>query len=214
MKTIRVRGLILAVLALAGMLSAFSPAAAAAGNLSAAEAGSLTFMREEEKLAHDLYLALYDAYGLPVFANIARSESQHMQAVLDLLQAYGLDDPASGNAASEFNDPTLQALYDQLWARAQESPDEALRVAALVEETDILDLQADLAQIDEVDITGTYGSLLRASGMHLRAFTGQYERQTGETYEPQAMTTEAYRAIVQTGARGMPGGTRGRGRTG
>jgi hypothetical protein len=44
------------------------------------EAASLQFMREEEKLAHDVYVTLYEQWGLRVFNNISRSEQQHTEA--------------------------------------------------------------------------------------------------------------------------------------
>ncbi len=64
------------------------------GILTAAEEEGLLFMREEEKLARDVYLVLFDKWGLRVFENIAESEQRHMDAVLYLLGKYGLDDPA------------------------------------------------------------------------------------------------------------------------
>ena len=45
--------------------------------LSAKEASDLIFLREEEKLARDVYLALYDAWGTPIFLNISSSEQKH-----------------------------------------------------------------------------------------------------------------------------------------
>ena len=42
-------------------------------------------MREEEKLARDVYLTLYDIWGTPAFNNIASSEQTHMDAVLMLI---------------------------------------------------------------------------------------------------------------------------------
>ena len=57
--------------------------------LSATEKESLLYMREEEKLARDVYNAFYDRYGLRVFSNIATSEQAHMDAVLTLLNRYG-----------------------------------------------------------------------------------------------------------------------------
>jgi len=133
--------------------------------------------------------------------------------VLKLLETYGLPDPAAGKAAGEFADPTLQALYDDLIARAQTSLDEALRVAALVEETDILDLQARLAQTTQPDITRTYQNLLRASGSHLRAFAQQIERQTGNAYEPERMDAASYESLATSAQRGgsIPGMRGGRG---
>ncbi len=203
MRTPRSLWITLPLLAVAGMLAAFAPLPAAPTALTDSVADGLAFMREEEKLAHDLYLAMADLYGLPVFSNIARSESLHMDAMLTLLQAYGLPDPAAGKQPGEFSDPTLQALYDDLLARAQASQIEALRVAALVEETDILDLQERMAQTDEADIARTYQNLLQASGMHLRAFAQQIERQTGSQYEPVLLDASEYASLADGG---RPGG--------
>lgn len=203
-----------ATLALAGMLSAFVPPPASGTTMTEADAQGLIYMREEEKLAHDLYLRLYDAYRLPVFARIARSEARHMQVTLDLLRANGLEDPAEGRAAGEFSDPNLQALYDDLLNQALASQAEALRVAALVEEVDIVDLRTRLAATGNLDLTAAYGNLSAASGMHLRAFAGQLERVTGTRYVPQQITADDYAALIGaagTGrAAGMPGGGSGR----
>ena len=37
----------------------------------------LSYMREEEKLARDVYLALYEKWGIRTFLNIAKAEQQH-----------------------------------------------------------------------------------------------------------------------------------------
>lgn len=58
--------------------------------LSAEEIAGLYYMREEEKLAHDVYLNLYDRWGAQVFANIAESETAHTEAVRQLILAHGL----------------------------------------------------------------------------------------------------------------------------
>ena len=84
------------------------------GELTAQEVDGLAFMREEEKLARDVYLTLYDQWNMPVFQNIAGSESTHMDAVLTILDRYGLEDPSAEKAVGEFTNPDLQALYDQL----------------------------------------------------------------------------------------------------
>ena len=211
MSTHRSHWLALPLLAVAGMLAAFAPLPIYPTALADSEADGLAFMRQEEKLAHDLYLALDDLYGLPVFSNIARSKSMHMRAMLTLLETCGPPDPAAGKLPGEFSDPTLQASYDNLLARARESPVEALRAAALVEETDSLDLQERLAQTDTQDLTRAYHNLLQASGKHLRAFAQQIERQTGKKYEPELLDGSAYASLVD-GARpaGVGAGLRGR----
>lgn len=61
--------------------------------LNASEVDSVLFMVEEEKLARDVYLTLYDKWGLITFSNIARSEQRHVDAVKYIIEKYGLEDP-------------------------------------------------------------------------------------------------------------------------
>ena len=140
--------------------------------LSATEKESLLYMREEEKLARDVYNTFYDRYGLRVFSNIAASEQAHMDAVLTLLNRYGLADPAAA-APGVFNNDDLQALYDDLIDQGSQSLTAALQAAVLIEETDIADLQDGLALTSHADLRAVYNNLLRASQNHLRAFSRQ-----------------------------------------
>ena len=140
--------------------------------LSATEKESLLYMREEEKLARDVYNAFYARYGLRVFSNIAASEQAHMNAVLTLLNRYGLADPAAA-APGVFNNDDLQALYDDLIDQGNASLTAALQAAVLIEETDIADLQDGLALTSHADLRAVYNNLLRASQNHLRAFSRQ-----------------------------------------
>jgi hypothetical protein len=117
-------------------------APATATTLSADEAAGLIFMREEEKLAHDVYVTIYQQYGLSIFNNIARSEAPHMAAIKTLLDRYGIADPAAGKAVGVFADAPLQALYNQLVAQGRQSLSAALKVGGAIEESDILDLRS------------------------------------------------------------------------
>ena len=137
--------------------------------LDAQEAAALLFMREEEKLARDVYNVLYATWGLPVFKNIAVSEQRHMDAIKVLLDRYGLTDPAL--APGKFSDPTLQALYDKLVAQGKLSVTEALKVGVTIEQVDIKDLQTRIAQTDNLDIQRVYTNLLNGSNSHLQAFS-------------------------------------------
>ncbi len=140
-------------------------------SLSKDELEGLQFMREEEKLAHDVYLSLYDRWGSRVFSQIAQSEVSHMDAVKSLLDAYSVEDPAAGRAAGSFSHPELQALYNQLVLRGQASLIEALKVGCLIEERDIADLAAERAQLEgEPAIDQVYDQLMCGSRNHLRAF--------------------------------------------
>lgn len=190
--------------------------AADLNDLSNEEAAALAFMREEEKLAYDVYTALYAQWGLNTFQNIAASEQAHMDAVKNLLDRYGLADPASAQAGI-YTDPALQALYNELMARGSQSLSEAIKVGGAIEEVDILDLQERLAINNQADIQQVFNSLLRGSQNHLSAFANALQTQTGETYQPQYMSADQYQAnqLAQGGqGRGGQGGNGGQGQGG
>lgn len=175
------------------------------------------YMREEEKLARDVYLALYEQWGLPVFERIAGSESQHMDAMLALIEKYGLDDPAAGKGAGEFTNPELQGLYTDLVALGGKSQTDALKVGATIEDLDIADLKNALENTTSDDIRFAFENLMGGSENHLRAFMRNLAR-TGDTYEPQYLDREAFDAIVEgeqgrmgSWSRGTGPGGRGRG---
>jgi hypothetical protein len=189
----------------------FDPATAV--ELSAAEAEGLIYMREEEKLARDVYLTLYDQWGVPIFQNIAGSEQAHMDSILMLLDQYGLADPAADNGAGEFDNPLFQSLYEQLVAQGSLSQADALKVGATIEDLDIVDLEERLAQTDNEYIIQVYSNLLAGSENHLRAFVSNLERQTGEEYQPVYLDQDAYQAII-SGAAERGGGYGGNGGSG
>lgn len=116
-------------------------------DLSEAEQEALIYMREEEKLALDVYQQMYDLWGTPIFNNIRASEQTHTAAVEALLERYDVPDPAS-EESGVFTNPDLQVLYDDLVARGSQSLSAALQVGAAIEEIDILDLQERLAQTE------------------------------------------------------------------
>ncbi len=136
----------------ASAAEADTPPAVSATSPSAAEVEALQYMREEEKLARDVYLALYEEWQLPIFQTIAGSESQHMEAMLTLIEKYGLTDPAAGKAEGEFTNPELQALYAQLVAQGSKSAVDALKVGATIEDLDIADLMEALENMTSDDI--------------------------------------------------------------
>jgi hypothetical protein len=143
--------------------------------LSAAEIEGLQFMREEEKLARDVYEYLYDLYGTPIFNNISQSEQRHTDAVLGLLVKYGLEDPVGDNDRGVFTNTELQDLYDTLVGMGSQSLEAALNVGVLIEETDIVDILDTLEQVTHSDIQRVYENLLNGSYNHWDAFTSQLE---------------------------------------
>ncbi|MDD2880045.1 MAG: DUF2202 domain-containing protein [Rhodoferax sp.] len=167
--------------------------------LSEAEQESLAFMREEEKLAHDVYIQLDGLWRgyTKVFGNIANSESTHTESVLQLLVRYNLPDPTATLTAGVFQNTTLQNLYTQLLTAGSVSLVEGLKVGATIEEVDMIDINKALLAVDNQDITLVYQNLLKGSRNHLRSFVSTLAKQ-GVTYVPQYMVEADYLAIVTT----------------
>lgn len=141
-----------------------------ASALTGAEADSILFMKQEEKMARDVYQVLYAKWGHVTFGNIAKSEQRHMNAVDNLIARYRLTDTTPVEAG-KFSIPELQALYDQLVALGSQSLKNALAVGVLIEETDIADLQEALKATRERPIRNVFSNLLDGSYNHLVAFT-------------------------------------------
>ena len=161
------------------------------------EAAMLTFMREEEKLARDIYQLAYESWLAPLFANIAAAEQQHMDAVGKMLSQYGLPDPVANDIPGQFTDANLQSLYVQLAAQSELSLLDALQAGALIEEIDIEDNQNALDGTDKLDLKTLYSNLLRGSRNHLRALVREIER-LGEVYTAQHLDQATVDLIVDS----------------
>jgi len=163
----------------------------------ASEAADLRFMREEEKLARDVYRALEDRWGVRAFHNISQAEQQHMDATLALLSKYEIDDPVGADSEGTFVDPRLQQLYSDLVAKGQRSVVDALEVGATIEDLDLADLDRMLGRTDNEDIGTVYQNLSKGSRNHLRAFVGLLDDQ-GATYTPQYLSPGMFQQIVDS----------------
>ncbi|WP_321290447.1 DUF2202 domain-containing protein [uncultured Sunxiuqinia sp.] len=155
----------------------------------------LKWMREEEKLAGDLHTLFNSNYSLRIFANISRSESTHANAVLYLLEQFGIEDPAN-DEPGVFANENLQAVFDELKLAGEFSLVEALKVGAYVEELDILDLEQRLEDTANEDIELVYENLLRGSCNHLRAFTRVLAR-SGYEYQPTLLSEEYFEETIE-----------------
>ena len=136
-------------------------------------AEGLLYMAEEEKLARDVYLALYEKWGSRVFLNIANAEQQHMDAVSAVMKDKEIANPVEDSEIGVFHNTEIAALYESLVAQGSTSIEEAFLVGAIIEDLDIYDLQRSIeASEDEVEIW-VYNNLLRGSESHMRAFVRQ-----------------------------------------
>lgn len=168
-----------------------------ASTLDATETANLVYMREEEKLARDVYITMYATWSLAVFDNIAASEETHTTQVEDMLEKYRVTDPVVDDSVGVFVDPHLASLYTTLVGQGSASSLAALYVGAAIEELDMIDLQAAIDATDNVDIKQLYENLMSGSRNHLRAFVGQIE-DLGIVYEAQYLTQEAVDLIVDS----------------
>jgi len=166
-------------------------------NISPSEQNSLSYMREEEKLARDVYITLFNKYGIKAFNNISKSEQTHTDAIKYIIQKYSLDDPIKNDVIGVFINQDLQNLYNKLIAQGYQSDIEALKVGALIEEVDIIDLVKGInEEVDNQDIKLVYNNLKMGSENHLRAFVKNLSTR-GIVYTPQLLDIDTYNSIVK-----------------
>lgn len=185
--------MIVPVAAVAGRHSGGGPPA---GELSSQEATDLLFSREEEKVARDVYISLYQRWGKAIFFNISESENTHMSVVLDLIIRYGLTDPVGDAGVGVFSEAGgFQEIYDDLVAAGSASLAAAHVVGVAIEEMDIYHLQHHIEHTDHADIRTVYENIMRASRNHLRSFY-DYLDAHGIDYEPEFLSKEEFLAIA------------------
>jgi len=207
------------VLLSAAVLSglALSSNAVLAATLDGAEKTHLVFMREEEKLARDVYITLGNMYPTAtVFASIDDSEQQHTTTVKSKLTKYGLPDPSTSDAVGMFTGVDYGAYftekYNHLVTDGSNSELDALYAGAFIEELDMHDIvecpQAIMAlkgypeggcgmnYTDVTDLKNMYNSLVEGSKNHLRAYVGQIEAVTGVPYVAQYLPQATVNQIL------------------
>lgn len=151
------------------------------GRLTALEIDHIIRIRQEEKLARDVYLTLSDLYpAAAIFYNISESEQRHMDAVKSLIVKYGLDDPVADDTIGEFPEPTTEGeidfaqLYVDMVQRGVELC-EALQVGIDIELLDIKDIEDALDYVTARDVSRVFNNLLNGSYNHWNAFESRYK---------------------------------------
>ena len=164
-----------------GMANGNGPATGVGANLANVPSGTLTdaqkaalaSMAEEEKLAHDLYVAFAAKYDVVQFSRIANAETRHLTEVRTVLDRYDITDPTEGKPAGTFASAEFQKLYNDLLAQGSANLDAAYAAARSVESADIADLKAAMDKLTTApDVLAVYQHLLAGSQHHLVAFGG------------------------------------------
>jgi len=164
--------------------------------LSEIEINDLKVLREEEKLARDVYVYAYNLYGNNIFINISQSEQQHMDKILVLLKKYRIEDPVIPNYG-EFTNQTLQGLYNDLTTQCDISLLEALKVGATIEDLDIKDIEDFESRTNKTDILNTYDKLKCGSRNHMRSYYSQLEN-NDVTYSSQFISESYLTTIIDS----------------
>lgn len=212
------------LMAAVALNAAVAPVVGAA-TLDHAEETHLVFMREEEKLARDVYLTFAQMYpNQPVFQTIATiSEQTHTDTLHDKLAMYLITDPnpdandlpsSIGVFTGVEYGPYFTEKFTTLTSMGMQSELHALYVGALIEELDMHDIvqcpkvivETDpaieedgcgLNYTDERPLKQAYSSLVAGSESHLKAYVGQIEAVIGVgNYEAQYLTQEQVDAIL------------------
>lgn len=166
--------------------------------LSQNEIQTLLFTRQEEKLAHDVYIYAFNKYGIPIFQNIANSESSHMSAILLQMEKFNISDPLNGSTSlGVFTDPTIIQLYQELTAKVDQSAQQAILVGLTIEDLDILDLENAIAETSQTSLTQVYSSLKCGSENHMRSFYS-LAVSSGITYQPQFISQTYFDQIISS----------------
>lgn len=158
------------------------------------EIANIKIARDEEKLAHDVYVALNATWNNQVFQRISMSEAKHYNALNALLVSVGVSD-TSTLAAGEFSNPAIKVLYDSLVQKGKTSLNDAFIVGATIEELDIKDLSSFLQATTNTNINLVYSNLLRGSRNHLRAFVRQLKN-AGIDYSPVYLSSSEFASII------------------
>lgn len=156
----------------------------------------LLALREDERVARDLYKSLYKLYKNESFKRIYEAETSHMKAIGSLLSFYGVSYPDSA-ALGVFENADDQALYNDLLAKGDDSLTVALKTGAYLEEVNISDYTKLIPNISNQNIQLVVNHLLKGSRNHLRMFIRLLAK-AGVTYEPTVLDSVSYTAIIQT----------------
>jgi hypothetical protein len=165
--------------------------------LSESEKQWLILMREEEKLARDVYKTLWEKRWSKIFNNIAQSEQTHTNAVKVLLDRYMITDPVVDDTIWNYTSSEIKKLYDDLVNQWSQSLQDALIVWATIEDLDIKDLNKLIQETDNEDIKMVYENLNNGSYNHLRSFVKNIVN-NGGSYSPKYISQTEYDQIISS----------------
>ena len=173
MKTKLFFALILAALLVAPLWAKGPNGPSTSSGLTVTEKNNILYLYEEEKLAHDIYVAMYNLYGAYIFNNISESKQRHMDSVAKLISKYELEEGVLNNDPGIFLNDNIKVLYGDLLEEGEKDLTSALGVGVKIEVMDIGDIEDMQKETDKADIERVLSNLLDGSYNHLDAFNTQ-----------------------------------------
>jgi hypothetical protein len=161
-------------------------------NLTKDEILEIKHMREEEKLARDVYRTLSKTTNSRVFNNIPVSEQKHMDVFYQLIVRYNLEDPVKDETKiGIYTDKSFTKLYNDLIKKGQKSDRDAYEVGAMVEDINMFNLIKYGKKTDKADLKLAYSTLLTQSKNHMTAFIKNLKKEGG-TFKPTYLSQKQF----------------------
>jgi len=139
------------------------------------EAASLSYLREFAKLKRDIYdsSAYFCTYATeevcsPLFLSLAAEERRHMNQLKELIDFFGLEDPAANDVAFEYSDGFIDdELEMTIWVGWMVRYSMIVQNAAYLGEINIRDLALAISETNEETLVATYTELQADAYIHL-----------------------------------------------
>lgn len=164
--------------------------------LSADEIEFLFAIREDEKVARDLYTSFSALYPASVqIAKIKTAEDSHIACIEAVLDYYEISYPAM-TATGVFEDAERQALYNDLVDKSATLL-ETFGTMAVIEEETVLAYKSVQSEITNENISLVVANMIKASSNHLKAAVRQITA-LGGSYTPSYLSAEEFDAIINS----------------
>ena len=163
--------------------------------LTPTEIEEVLYLREEEKLARDVYHTLGLKWKLRIFSNIKSAEQTHMDHIKMVIDLYDLQDPVVDDSVGVFSNAHLAALYVDLVKKGEKTVVDALQVGMTIEDLDIFDINEMLATATNDHVKIVAYNLVKGSRNHMRSFWKVLVANKG-TYAAQFLTQTEIDEIV------------------
>ncbi len=173
------------------------------GILTEDEKLAIIHMREEEKMARDIYRELSKTTKSKAFVNIPVSENRHMDVFDQLIDRYDLEDPVKDESEQGvFTNTKFTKLYKELTEKGKKSDKDAFEVGAMVEDINMANLIKYGNVTDKKDLKLAYSTLLKQSKHHMSAFYRNLKRVGGD-FNPKYITEAQLLEAVNSGKKHM-----------